>query len=91
MRSFIAIGALAGLMLLVGCSGRSQPPAVAEPAELTLEKWKTLSVDIKYDAETLESLRAQDPQLHSDRAWSRFMREVVVAERKQDIPGVPGQ
>lgn len=85
------------ILLLVGTAlgcGRAdptppQPPPTLPP--LTLEQWKTLPVEEKYDEGTFDRLREADPSLRAHRAWQKFMKEVVVPERMIDIPGIPGQ
>jgi hypothetical protein len=70
-----------------GC-GSDQPQRVVidknEP--LTLEVWNTMTVVDKYDFGTLEHLRASDPNLKTEAAWNRFMKDVVVPQRRKDIP-----
>jgi hypothetical protein len=84
--------ALLLVFLCVGCSGGSSPPTLPSPLPpLTVEEWKSLPVEEKYDEGTFDRLREQDPKLKGDREWARFMKEVVVPERKIDIRGVPGQ
>jgi hypothetical protein len=80
------------IAVVLGC-GRGephppQPPAVLPP--LTVAEWKSLPLEEKYDDATFERLREADKSLRSDRAWQKFMKDVVVPERKMDIPGVPG-
>jgi hypothetical protein len=77
---------------LSGCSNEPAPPqSLTELPPLTLEQWKVLPVEEKYDAGTFERLREADRNLRSDRAWQKFMKDVVIPERKNDIPGIPGQ
>ncbi len=76
----------------VGCGAASPPPT--QPSTLpplTMETWKSMPIEDKYDQGTFDRLREQDPKLKSDREWARFMKEVIVPERKIDIPGIPGQ
>lgn len=80
------------LCAAVGCGNNIEPrqtPLVLPP--LTIEAWKTLPVEEKYDEGTFDRLREADEKLRSDRGWEKFMTEVVIPERKKDIPGVPGQ
>ena len=53
---------------------------------LSIEVWNTMDVDTKYEFETLEHLRSSDPKLKSEAQWNRFMKEVVVPQRRIDIP-----
>ena len=70
----------------LGC-GESKPKPLPGPAPpLTVADWKVLPVEEKYDEATFERLRKQDPKLNTPREWDRFMMEVVMPERRQDIP-----
>lgn len=85
--------ALPGFFLLAlggasGC-GSADPVPTGPPPPLTVEAWKILPVEEKYDPGTFERLKDGDPKLHSPQAWNRFMAEVVVPERKKDIPSQP--
>lgn len=77
----------------IGCGSTELPPpqTPATLPPLTLEQWKTLPVEEKYDEGTFDRLRDADPSLKAHRAWQKFMKEVVVPERMIDIPGIPGQ
>ncbi len=79
------------LAVLPGC-GEEQPPAApaGPPLPLSVEEWKQLPIEVKYDEATFDRLRDKDAKLQNDRNWHRFMKEVVVPERKLDIPGIPG-
>ncbi len=77
----------------IGCGSTELPPPQS-PAMLpllTMEQWKTLPAEEKYDEGTLDRLRDADPSLKAHRAWQKFMKEVVLPERMLDIPGIPGQ
>ncbi|WP_417744593.1 hypothetical protein [Rosistilla oblonga] len=76
--------------VLSGC-GEEQPPAApaGPPLPLSVEEWKQLPIEVKYDEATFDRLRDKDPKLQNDRNWHRFMKEVVVPERKLDIPWPP--
>lgn len=83
VKSMIVL-ALAGL--LAGCGGCGQsPPDRLEP--LTVEQWKALPVEKKYEPETLDRLKAADPSLDTPEGWEKFNRTVVVPSRKKDFPG----
>ena len=53
---------------------------------ITVEAWKELDVNEKYEFETLERLKLRYPKLNRERNWDKFMRVVVVPERRKDIP-----
>lgn len=76
----------------VGCERvEPLPPALPTPLPpLTVEEWKGLPIEEKYDDATFERLRDADKKLRTDRGWQKFMVDVVIPERKIDIPGVPG-
>lgn len=79
---------LFGLMTaagLVGC-GSSQPTAGDGAPPLTVEQWKALPVETKYEIETLERLKQGDPNLQDQRAWDKFTREVLLPAKKKDFP-----
>ena len=76
----------------LGCGNEATPPLpMPELPTLTVEQWKALPVEEKYDEATFERLREADKSIRSDRAWQKFMKDVIVPERKIDIPGIPGQ
>ena len=78
--------------LVMGCGSSPPPPApLAAPTALTLEEWKTLPVDLKYDGATFDRLRMNNPQLQNERAWQAYMNYYIIPERKKDIPYAPGQ
>ncbi len=70
----------------VGCS---RPPEVVDTSlkdkPLTVEEWKQLDVDVKYEFETFERLKIAEPDLNDEEKWDEFMREVIVPARKKDI------
>lgn len=74
-------------LLLVGCgSGEPKEVVFDQNLPLSVQQWKTLDVGVKYELETLERLRQSDPKLKSERSWARFMKKVVVPQRRTDIP-----
>ncbi len=82
---------LGGVLLILGCGGEAVENTDGPPPPLTVEAWKELPIEEKYDASTFERLKDADPKLQSDREWDKFMRNVVIPERKVDIPGAPGE
>ncbi|MBI2478947.1 MAG: hypothetical protein HYV60_10035 [Planctomycetia bacterium] len=91
MRSLYAV-CLLSLLTLSGCDGEPSPRTVPGPLPpLSLEEWKQLPEQEKYDEATFDRLREQDKSLQSERGWGKFMREVVVPERKKDGLPAPGQ
>jgi len=53
---------------------------------LTVEEWKGLPAQSKYEVETLERLKLGDPKLQDQRAWDKFTREVLLPARKKERP-----
>ncbi|MES2790833.1 MAG: hypothetical protein V4719_14570 [Planctomycetota bacterium] len=79
---------LGGLLAVTGCG--TPKPAPLSPAEpLTVEEWRDLEPAEKYDPATFDRLKLNDPKLQSEPAWDKFMRDVVLPERKLDIPSTP--
>ncbi|WDI43680.1 hypothetical protein [Bremerella sp. P1] len=79
-------------MVLIGvlaCSKQTdQTPVVSsETSVLTVEQWKAMPSSEKYDGVTLERLRQHDEKLvKSERAWKKFMHDVVGPEMRTDMP-----
>lgn len=72
--------------LVLGCSGSSPQNVVSSNEPIDVDGWNELEVSEKYEPETLERLKMHDPDLANERNWDRFMREVVVPQRRKDIP-----
>ena len=53
---------------------------------LTVDEWRELPVQTKYDETTFDRLRLHDPNLKNERHWNRFMVETIIPERKKDLP-----
>jgi len=73
------------LIMVLACSD-NQPKIVDPPSRspLTMEAWEGMPFSQKYDGATLDRLRMADPKLKSDRAWHKFMKEVVIPAREKD-------
>ena len=77
-----------------GCSSGSdsgieigKPSEIPEPTPLPLEEWNAMTdINEKYDIDTLERLRKSDPELKSEKAWAKFMGEVVGPQMAKDKP-----
>ncbi|MCA9174211.1 MAG: hypothetical protein KDB14_06960 [Planctomycetales bacterium] len=79
----------ASLLVLIaaaGCGNSPEPPETSLSGPLSIEQWRTLPTDLKYSPNTFERIRAQVLELQDERAWSRFMIETVVPERRRDLP-----
>jgi len=76
-----------GLVSVLACyQAPIEPQLPPASIPLTVDSWKELPIVEKYDGATLDRLRSENKQLASQRAWDKFMREVVVPSRKVDIP-----
>ena len=67
----------------LGC-GRSKPSVLIDESPLTIEQWKELSVEIKYEPSTFERLKLGEPKLQNDREWEKFTRNTLIPARKRD-------
>ena len=74
------------LALTIGCGQQSEDSVATAAQPLTVDEWKLLEVTEKYAPETFDRLKLNDPKLKDERSWDMFMRDVVVPERKKDIP-----
>jgi hypothetical protein len=80
------------LSATLGCGGSDTRPILKElpaPTPLTLEEWKTLPHEEKYDETSFERLKLKDPKLKNPAAWRAFMAKEILPERRKDIPGTP--
>ncbi|QEG16368.1 hypothetical protein [Gimesia maris] len=83
-------------VLLTGCGGSDSdvqigvPSDVSTPPPISLDEWNQMTdINQKYDVDTLERLRASDPELESENAWNQFMKEVVMPKMKEEQPRPP--
>lgn len=76
---------------VLGCGdGTPVPPPPLPPAEpLTVEAWRDLEPTDKYDPSSWERLKLAYPKLNSEKEWDKFMRDVILPERRIDIPSTP--
>jgi hypothetical protein len=86
-RCVICLALLAGGGMF-GCNRTPQQTVIELPPmrPLTVEEWKKLPVDKKYEPYAFEQLKLNDPQLKGEAAWDAFMRNVIMPERDKDIP-----
>lgn len=91
-RYWIVSALLFSVALVVGCGeGAPQAPApLPPPTALTLDDWKKLPIEEKYDGATFERLKLNDPNLQHPRNWAAFEYQYIIPERKKDIPSHPG-
>ncbi len=69
---------------LVGC-GRTPTRDIADEP-LTIDGWKVLPVDSKYEIGTFERLKLGEPKLQDDREWQLFARSVMLPAKKRELP-----
>jgi hypothetical protein len=74
------------LMTVIGC-GKTDPVPSAEEKPLTLEQWKTLPVQEKYEVDTFERLKQGEPKFREQREWDKFARDTLMPAKKRDFPG----
>lgn len=87
----LSFALITSAVLMAGCGRTQSPPQpIAPPTPLSVEEWKKMPVDLKYDELSFERLKLADPRLQNEAVWNEFMIKVVVPERKIDIPGIPG-
>ena len=77
---------LSGLLMSFGCNSESATDITNKGQPITVEAWQKLDIAKKYQLDTLERLRLTYPKLAQEKDWDRFMREVVVPDRRNDIP-----
>lgn len=82
---------LIAALVLPGCGESNSEETVDTTGPLTVEEWKALPTSLKYDERSFDRLKENDKELQTKQGWDKFMREVVVPERKKDIPGTPGK
>ena len=77
------------LAITVVVSGCVRPvaesPALTSP--LSVAEWRGLPVRNKYDENTFRRLKLNDPRLQQEQHWAQFMKDTVLPERRQDLPG----
>ena len=74
------------LGMFSGCSRQVDDGLVQRNQPLSVEEWKQMDVSVKYAPETFARLKQSDSRLDEERAWDAFMKDVVVPQRKIDIP-----
>ena len=73
-----------GAGLFPGCSTSTETVWSDDP--LSVDAWRELEPSRKYDPATFDRLKKGDPNLETESGWHRFMVEVVVPQRRIDIP-----
>lgn len=86
MRATIGLLALVTAIALVGCGEKPVEADAALTAPLSVEQWKGLPVETKYEVSTLERVKDGDPKFQQQREWDKFLRTVVNPARKKEAP-----
>lgn len=70
---------------LSGCGSKEEHEVKTklDRSPLTIEQWKAVSAEEKFDAAILERLRAGNRDLADDDAWSDFEKEVLAPELRK--------
>lgn len=70
---------------LSGCGSKKDQEVKTklDRSPLTVEQWKAISPEEKFDAAILERLRAGNSELADDDAWSDFEKEVLAPELRK--------
>lgn len=82
IRYALVVGAL---LFVLGCGSQSEPDTT-DYSPLTVEQWKQMPAEVKYDIGTLERLKEGNPKLYQPREWNRFTREVLLPMKRQELP-----
>lgn len=69
--------------LVLACS-KPLPPPAPETGPLTVEEWMQIPSSEKYEEQTVNRLRLNDPKLKSERAWEKFKRDVIGKEMQRE-------
>ena len=74
------------MLCFLGCGSNGPNVSLDDNTPLTVQEWKDLDPLVKYNPSTFERIKEGNPKLKNKKAWDRFMVQVVVPERKKDIP-----
>lgn len=88
-RAVMTLCLLSAAVALTGCG--SSPATSPGETPLTVEEWKALPAQTKYEVETLERLKLGDPKLQDQRAWDKFTREVLLPAKQKERPDLPAK
>ncbi|MCE9562457.1 MAG: hypothetical protein K8U57_10435 [Planctomycetes bacterium] len=89
MRLMSFFASVTAVAMLAGCGG-DKPTGLdpAATAPLTIEQWKALPAEAKYQVPNLERLKDGDPKFKDEREWEKFLRTVVNPGKKKELPAV---
>lgn len=86
MRPLLFVLGLSVVVGLTGCGGSQAPVASLHESPLTVDQWKAMPPETKYEVETFERLKLGNPKLQDQREWDKFARTVVFPAKKKDFP-----
>jgi len=69
-----------------GC-GRKTADFAVSLNPLSVNEWKAMPVEQKYEIESFERLKLGNPRLQRQQEWDQFSRTVIVPSRQRDLPG----
>jgi len=86
MRVTSLFSALVAALALAGCSDKPVVEPTPPLTPLTVEEWKALPRETKYEVDSFERLKLGNPSLMIGDGWEKFQRTVVNPARKKDFP-----
>jgi hypothetical protein len=90
MNHLLRLMFLSFTLTVVGC-GHQQADESTSDAPLTMEQWKALPSQTRYEIETLERLKQGTPKLQNQREWDRFTREELLPMKNKEMPRERGK
>jgi hypothetical protein len=78
-----AFAALA--LALAGCGAPKHEPGPHE-VPLTLEQWKALPPETKFEIDTYERLKLSEQKLYDSKEWDRFYKTTVLPAKAKERP-----
>lgn len=83
--NFKTIILLTLVLVAAGCGSKSKKEVASrlDRSALTVEQWRKIAPEEKFDAAILRRLRSSDAELEDDDAWREFMDKVVAPEMRR--------
>jgi len=72
-------------VVATGCSGNVPPPPVSDSGPLTVEEWRQINPNERYDAIYIERLRQSDPKLRTKKGWREFVNTEAERNKKMEM------
>ncbi len=85
--TFIAV-ALSGCLVATGCSRTPESPAVSQNGPLSIEEWRHLNPNLKFDIEVVNRLKQGHPELNTRKGWNDFLKTEMNTAISQSAPKV---